>query len=266
MSFRGRMGFPLAVLVAICGSATSLDGEEAGPRPLAGADELTPSRSHYFSWIDNTNEGATERQTLANLDFFQWLHGEYGMGLDIYALDAGAIDAPEYYGSIYSDRFKKQFPNGFGPIAEKAKSFGCRLGVWLGPDGFGNTPEEEKARTDMLVKLCRDYHFHLFKVDAVCGQLRTEKQDAFVRLLQECRKYSPDLIVLNHRLNLGHGLPYTTTELWGDEAYIDVRSAARMVVEENGKAVAVKRPEPSVISFKTKARTTYILTPETSVK
>ena len=48
------------------------------------------------------------------------------------------------------------------------------MGVWLGPDGFGNTPEEEKARTDMLVKLCRDYHFHLFKVDAVCGQLRTE--------------------------------------------------------------------------------------------
>jgi hypothetical protein len=54
MNFRGRMGFLSAVLVAICGSATSLDGEEAGPRPLAGADELTPSRSHYFSWIDNT--------------------------------------------------------------------------------------------------------------------------------------------------------------------------------------------------------------------
>lgn len=202
--------------------ASSLNGAETASFPLAGADEKTPSRSHYFSWIDNTNEGATEHQTLANLEFFKWLHDEYGMDLDIYALDAGAIDTPGGYGSIESERFKKQFPNGFGPIAEKAKSFGCRLGVWLGPDGFGNTPEEEKARTDMLVKLCKDYNFHLFKVDAVCGQLRTEKQDAFVRMLKECRKYSPDLIVLNHRLNLGHGLPYTTTELWGDEAYIDV--------------------------------------------
>jgi hypothetical protein len=229
-----------------------LRGQEAGSHPLAGADELTPSRSHYFSWIDNTNEGATEHQTLANLDFFKWLHAEYGMDLDIYALDAGAIDAPGYYGSIGSERFKKQFPNGFGPIAAKAKSFGCRLGVWLGPDGFGNTPQEEKARTDMLVKLCRDYQFHLFKVDAVCGQLRTEKQDAFVRMLQECRKYAPDLIVLNHRLNLGAGLPYVTTSLWAGEAYIDVwrgnegtATHNRAVTIELGEPVAMETGKPS---------------------
>ncbi len=205
----------------------------AARHPLAGADESTPSRSHYFSWINNTNEGATEAQTLANLDFFKWLHDEYGMELDIYAFDAGTIDAPRYYGSIYSDRFKEHYPNGLDPIVEKAKSFGCRLGVWLGPDGFGDTPQEERARTDMLVKLCREYDFHLFKVDAVCGQLRTEKQDAFVRLLTECRKYSPDLIVLNHRLNLGHGVPHVTTRLWGGEAYIDVWRSNRMAATHN---------------------------------
>ena len=202
--------------------AVSLSNAEPATFPLAGADEKTPSLSHYFSWIDNTNEGATEHQTLANLEFFKWLHDEYGMDLDIYALDAGAIDTPGGYGSIDSERFKKQFPNGFGPIAEKAKSFGCRLGVWLGPDGFGDTPEEEKARTEMLVKLCRDYNFHLFKVDAVCGQLRKEKQGAFINMLKECRKFTPDLIVLNHRLDLGEGLAHTTTELWAGEAYIDV--------------------------------------------
>jgi len=208
-------------LVMLSLTATHLTAVDTAPRPLAGADESTPSLSHYFSWIDNTNEGATERQTLANLDFFKWLHDEYGMKLDIYALDAGAIDAPDYYGSIHSDRFKQYFPHGLGPIAEKAKSFGCRLGIWLGPDGFGNTPEEEKARTDMLVTLCRDYNFRLFKVDAVCGQLRAEKQGAFIRMLKECRTYCPDLIVLNHRVNLGDGLPYVTTKLWGGEAYID---------------------------------------------
>jgi len=102
-----------------------------------GADETTPSRAQYFSWINNTNEGATAAQTMVNLDFFGWLKREYGMQLDIYAFDAGAIDGKRFYGSIRSDRFKKQFPNGFGPIYQKAKSLGIRLGIWGGPDGFG---------------------------------------------------------------------------------------------------------------------------------
>lgn len=54
-----------------------------------GANEKTPSRSEYFSWLNNTGEGSTEKQTLNNLDFFKWLHDEYGMVLDIYAFDAG---------------------------------------------------------------------------------------------------------------------------------------------------------------------------------
>lgn len=231
LSLTNRLGalvlLPM-VLLAFGGIAPA-----ARQHPLAGADESTPSRSHYFSWINNTNEGSTEAQTLANLDFFKWLHDEYGMQLDIYAFDAGTIDAPRYYGSIYSERFKKHYPNGLDPIYEKAKSFGCRLGVWLGPDGFGDTPEQEEARTDMLVRLCRDYNFHLFKVDAVCGQLRTEKQDAFIRMLERCRTYSPDLIVLNHRLNLGDGLPYVTTKLWGGEAYVDVWRSNRMAATHN---------------------------------
>ena len=37
----------------------------------SGADERTPSRSEYFSWINNTNEGSTEKQTLVNLAFFR---------------------------------------------------------------------------------------------------------------------------------------------------------------------------------------------------
>ncbi|MCD6394708.1 MAG: hypothetical protein J7M40_14545 [Planctomycetes bacterium] len=226
-----RAGALMALIAAFLGFGSLAAGAEK--HPLAGADESTPSRSHYFSWINNTNEGSTEAQTLANLDFFKWLHDEYGMELDIYAFDAGTIDAPRYYGSIYSDRFKEHYPNGLDPIYEKAKSFGCRLGVWLGPDGFGDTAAEEKARTDMLVKLCRDYDFHLFKVDAVCGQLRTEKQDAFVRMLKQCRTYCPDLIVLNHRLNLGDGVPYVTTRLWGGEAYIDVWRSNRTAATHN---------------------------------
>ena len=209
---------------------------------MPGATELSPSRSQYFSWINNRNEGSTEAQTLANLEFFKWLHDEYGMKLDIYAFDAGNIDGPQYYGRMDSDKFKAQFPRGFAPVYELAKSFGCRLGIWLGPDGFGDTPAEERARIDMLVSLCRDYEFALFKMDAVCGQLRPEKQEAFARLMTECRKYSPDLILLNHRLKLGTAQDYATTFLWeGAETYIDVHMANRSRTGTHNRVQAISR-------------------------
>ena len=191
--------------------------------PYPGADESTPSRAQYFSWINNTNEGSTEEQTLVNLEFFAWLQREYGMTLDIYAWDAGNIDGSKCYGSMDSERFKERYPRGFGPIAERAAEMGTRLGVWGGPDGFGDTPEEEQARTGMMVSLCRDFNFMLFKIDGVCGQLREEKRDAFAHMMTECRKYSPDLILLNHRLELGHAVGHSTTWLWeGAETYIDI--------------------------------------------
>lgn len=189
----------------------------------SGATESTPSQAQYFSWINNTNEGTTEEQTIINLEFFQWLLDDYNMKLDIYAFDAGAIDGPGDYGSDQRDKFKRQFPRGFDPIARKARSMGAHLGVWLGPDGFGNTPEEETKRRDMLVGFCRDFGFALFKFDAVCGQLRPEKQGVFIDAMKACRHYSPHLIALNHRLDLGQALPYVTTWLWeGAETYIDV--------------------------------------------
>lgn len=207
-----------------------------------GATEKTPARSQYFSWINNRNEGPTESQTIANLEFFKWLHDEYGMKLDIYAFDAGIIDGPQYYGSMKTRKFKSQFPNGLGPVYELAKSFDCRLGVWLGPDGYGDTPEEEQARREMLVGLCRDYEFALFKMDAVCTQLRDEKQDAFAKTMIECRKHSPDLIVLNHRLNLGHAEPHATTFLWGGlETYIDVHMTNQSQTGSHNRVEALRR-------------------------
>ncbi len=196
--------------------------------------EKTPSRSHYFDWINSQYEGTTETQTLINMDFFQWLHDEYGTVLDIYALDVGNIDdgpytagvgrlIPYHYGTMHSEEFKSQFPNGFMPLVKKAAGFGGRLAVWMGPDGFGTTPEEEKARIDMLISLCRDYNFIAFKIDAVAGQLRPEKQEIFKRTIDTCRTYCPDLMILNHRVNFGAAQPVVTTSLWeGVETYIDV--------------------------------------------
>ena len=211
------------------------------PHPVAGADERTPSRAQFFSWINNTNEGPTEAQTRANLAFFAWLREEYGMQIDIYAFDAGAIDGASYYGSTNSERFHRQFPNGFGPLRDLAASMNCRLGIWGGPDGFGDTPEEAEARLETMVSLCRDHNFALFKMDAVCGQLRPDKQPEFIRMMTECRRHSPDLILLNHRLELGEGIEHATTFLFeGAETYIDVHMANSQTAPHN-RAVALER-------------------------
>lgn len=216
----------------------------AAEKIIPGATEDSPSHAHYFTWINNTNEGPSAEQTKVNLEFFQWLKDQYGMILDIYAFDAGAVDAPGYYGSPDTRKFKGQFPEGFGPFAKQAEGFGGRLGVWLGPDGFGNTPEEETARIDFLASLGKDFNFQLFKMDAVCGQLRDEKQDSFIRLMTEVRKHTPDLILLNHRLNLGEGIDHATTFLWeGAETYIDVHMANGMTAPHN-RAAALSRGLP----------------------
>ena len=193
----------------------------------AGADQRTPSIPQYFSWINNTNEGSTEAQTIVNLDFFDWLKREFGMEIKIYAWDAGNFDgAGRGYGDADGPKFRGQYPNGYDPVVKRAAEVGIRMGLWGSPDGFGDTPEEEKKRYDFMVDLCRKHHFSLFKVDGVCGTLRPEKAHVYAEQLRECRQYSPDLIVLNHRLDLYEAEKYVTTSLWqGVETYVDVHSA-----------------------------------------
>ena len=206
--------------------------------------EKSPSRSEYFSWINNTNEGASEEQTLINLDFFRWLKETYGMQLDIYAFDAGAIDGAGIYGSTKHPRFKKHFPNGFGPVAKSAASLGTRLGIWCGPDGFGDTEQEAKERIDMMAGLVEKYNFGLFKMDGVCGYLRNTKYDYFDKMMTRIRKTSPDFILLNHRLDLGPGTRHSTTFLLGgEETYIDVWMTNSMTAPHH-RAQAISRKTP----------------------
>ena len=190
----------------------------------AGADQHTPSIPQYFSWINNTNEGSTEAQTLVNLEFFRYMKETYGMEIRIYAWDAGNFDgAAEGYGDPDSEKFRSQYPEGYKNVVEAAEKIGIRMGLWGSPDGFGDDEETEKERFDFFVHLCRDYHFAEFKIDGVCGKLRPEKASVYAKMLRECRKYSPDLIVLNHRLDLYEAEPYVTTYLWnGHETYVDV--------------------------------------------
>lgn len=238
-------GLFLSLLLA----AAALAAGEANTR---GADERTPSRAEYFSWINNAWEGTTEAQTLVNLNFFRWLREAYGMQLDIYHLDAGNIDGPRgAYGSMESEKFRRHFPRGFDVISREAKALGFQLGMWFGPDGFGNTSGEEQKRTEMIVKLCRDCQFGLLKMDSAGGNLRPQKQDAFIRMIQACRKYCPHLIVLNHRIDLGKAEPWVTTFLFeGAETYIDAHMGNDMgpakTATHNRAGALSRKPVPGL--------------------
>lgn len=201
----------------------------------AGADELTPSIPQYFSWINNTNEGSTEEHTLINLEFFRYLQDTYGMNIKIYAWDAGNFDgASEGYGNVNGEKFRSQYPQEYKNVVSKAKELGIRMGLWGSPDGYGDTEETQKERFDFFVHLCRDHDFALFKLDGVCGHLRPEKAGVFADMLKECRKYAPDLIVLNHRLEFYEAEEFVTTYLWnGTETYVDVLSCNQNTAMHN---------------------------------
>lgn len=228
--------------IFIMASATASYGQAL---PVGGAAENTPSYSEYFSWINNTNEGPTEKQTLINLDFFKWMHDTYGMQLDIYAFDAGALDGAKRYGSTRSERFRRQFPGGLDAVCGKAASIGTRFGVWCGPDGFGNTQAEADERMDVMTELVRKYNFKLFKMDAVCGQLRQEMYGNFDRMMKAIRQEDPGFILLNHRLDLGPGDKYSTTHLMGgEETYIDVHMTNDVTAPHHrARALARKAPD-----------------------
>jgi hypothetical protein len=231
-----RLSFLLAVIILFliipltCLTCIRADNEKSDENLIS---ESSPSKAIYFDWINRNWYGSNAKKIEANLNFFKWLHDEYGMQLDIYLMDAADIDQGPAcasdpglpaYGSLETPWFKKRFPDGFGPLADLAESFGCRLGIWLGPDGYGNTRDEAKKRMDMLVSFCKKYHFALFKFDACCSDLSQENQKYFIETMQECRKHSPDLIVLNHRITLNEeAREQTTTFLWeGRETYVDV--------------------------------------------
>ena len=238
-------------------STLSLLSAQQNQYPFAGADNTTPSKAMYFTWMNHGWEGSDEEQTLVNYRFFKWLYDTYGMKLDIYLFDAGNVDGsflfwlhpfhdsayeitiqpdnnrPHTIGQVWlnnkafycgAPNFKHKYPEGLHKIKSSFDTMGTRLGMWLGPDGYGSTPADAEYRRNMLVGLARDYNMALFKFDNCCSPLRDEKRGEFARTMEEIRKYTPDLIALNHRINLDEkALKHMTTFLWGgQETYVDI--------------------------------------------
>jgi len=185
----------------------------------------------YFDWLCHDNSGPLESEILANFAVLKKLKELYGFQFDIYNSDAGLVESQGTYFPEYRAVFDKRFPQGLRTIADAARELDMKLGLWIGPDGFGETPESMAARREQLVEWVRDFNVGLFKLDTVVSPLHHDdkyilekKYQSLVDALSEARRIDPDFVVINHRVNQSpYMLTITDCLLWrGQETYIDV--------------------------------------------
>ena len=121
-------------------------------------------------------------------------------------------------------------------ITAASAAQGMRLGLWLGPDGFGETPESMAARRGQLLSWVKDFNVGLFKMDTVVSALEhkdrhilEKKYQSLADALSEARRIDPKFVAINHRINNSpYMLTITDCLLWrGQETYIDVHISNR---------------------------------------
>jgi len=185
----------------------------------------------YFDWLCHDNSGPRESEVLANFAALRRLKELYGLQFDIYNSDAGLVESQGTYYPQFKANFLSRFPAGLKPLAEGSKALGMRLGLWLGPDGFGERPEEIAARREQLLSWVRDFNVGLFKMDTVVSELAhpdryilEKKYQSLADALAEARRIDPGFVAINHRINDSpYMLTITDCLLWrGEETYIDV--------------------------------------------
>ena len=188
----------------------------------------------YFDWLCHDNSGPLESEILANFAALKRLREMYGLQFDIYNSDAGLVESQGTYFPQFKARFDQRFPNGLRPIADASSRLGMKLGLWIGPDGFGETPASMAARRNQLLAWVKDFNVGLFKMDTVVSALAHEdkyilekKYQSLADALAEARRLDPSFVAINHRINDSpYMLTITDCLLWkGEETYIDVHIA-----------------------------------------
>jgi len=223
----------LIVCVLQFNSMSQVFAQDGVSKTSSSAGVNMASMSMYYDFANQNWQGSDEHKILADLEFFKYMNDTYGMKLDVFLLDGGIIDNGQLcrpvpgrsaYGTFNSHWVLKRFPNQFHNIYELANSFGCKLGMYIGPDGFGNTPEKAQKRIAFLGDLARNYHMAVFKMDACAGKLRPEKESYLIEAIKKARAFTPGLLVLNDGVPLSHDLrPYIASTNWeGHESYVDV--------------------------------------------
>jgi hypothetical protein len=222
-----------------CGFGVSAPGriEEAFGRYI---QDIRANRvdfaTFYFDWLCHDNSGPRESEVLANFAALRRLKALYGLQFDIYNSDAGLVESQGTYYPQFKADFLSRFPAGLGPVAAASDALGMRLGLWIGPDGFGETPEEMAARRGQILAWVRDFNVGLFKMDTVVSALDhkdkyilEKKYQSLADALAEARRIDPKFVAINHRINNSpYMLTITDCLLWrGQETYIDVHISNR---------------------------------------
>ncbi len=188
----------------------------------------------YFDWLCHDNSGPLESEILANFAALKRLREMYGLQFDIYNSDAGLVESQGTYFPQFKARFDQRFPNGLRTIADMSSRLGMKLGLWIGPDGFGETPASMAARREQLIAWVKDFNVGLFKLDTVVSALAHDdkyilekKYQSLADALAEARRHDPSFVAINHRINNSpYMLTITDCLLWkGEETYIDVHIA-----------------------------------------
>jgi hypothetical protein len=196
----------------------------------------------YFDWLCHDNSGPLESEILANFAALKKLREMYGLQIDIYNSDAGLVESQGTYFPQFKTTFEKRFPNGLRPIADASARLGMKLGLWIGPDGFGEMPAEMAARRNQLLSWVRDFNVGLFKMDTVVSSLAhknkyilEKKYQSLADALAEARRIDPSFVAINHRINNSpYMLTITDCLLWkGEETYIDVHITNRTAALHN---------------------------------
>lgn len=77
----------------------------------------------------------------------------------------------------------ERFPNGLGPVVEKAKSLGVEIGLWFGPDSANDFANYEKD-IETLMHFYNTYGIRYFKLDGV--KIRNKLCEMrFIKMLEE---------------------------------------------------------------------------------
>ena len=202
---------------------------------LVHLDDLRgrPTRraSFYFDWLTHASEGPTEPELAAMVALFERLRGDAGLAFDVYALDDGAV---ETRWGLYWDRYRlmhrQRFPRGLRGAAERLAALGTDMGVWIGPDGFGDAGEHPRA--DDLRAMLTEWNVSLLKIDTCVSWPWRDGEpaanDAYLRrfaaAMAAAREVRPDLVAINHRVTASpYILAILDSTLWeGAESYPDV--------------------------------------------
>ncbi|TVY07177.1 hypothetical protein [Paenibacillus cremeus] len=191
----------------------------------------TRRASLYFDWLVHASEGLHEQEFEQLLDYFALLREVFGIHFDLFCADDGIFETRwETTFDLYRMQHESLFPNGFAKMSERIKSMGMECGAWLGPDGFGETKEDEQQRIDTVVAIIKEHGIGIIKLD-VCVSVplgnNPYHNERYLRKLERmvaaCRTANPNIIIINHRVSSS---PYILTlldsTLWmGAESYPD---------------------------------------------